>query len=569
MGDPLASSSLDRAPSGAFDRVPGGRSSVAALLALLVALPCLIFEPASTDLAAQTFRAELWEREGWVLWSEAWYSGFLVPGYSLLYPPLGALFGPQLVGAASAVLAATCFASICTRTLPGRGADIAALWFALGISAMLYTGRLTFMLGLAFGVAAVLAAVTALEVADRSRGRGRAIALAAAFLLAAASSFAAPLAGLFTGIAAAALVLSRKPAEGLAVGVGAGIALLAMIVAFPTGGEQPFGWTSLWAVAAFIAIGLALPVWRERPELRVLWLGLVVYAAIVVVAFVVATPIGNNAPRLGALLAGPLAALILFDRRPVLLLLLAAPLLWWQLGAPVRDFAKGSGDPSTERAFYQPLLAELDRISEQQQGLPFRVEVPISENRFEAAYVADRYPLARGWMRQLEYEDIEALHSGEELSASGYRRWLERHGVSYVALNDARRDYLSEPEAELLGEGDLPYLRELPIAGEHWRLWRVEQPAGSGAGAPLALGGAVVEELGPDRFTVRAPGPGEYELRIDYSPYFEVRSRSACLRDGGRESTILEVGENAPGPLTVEVEATLSGDGLLGRERVC
>ncbi|MEO7197233.1 MAG: hypothetical protein ABIZ50_02040, partial [Solirubrobacterales bacterium] len=71
-----------------------------------MALPYLIFDPASTDLAAQTFRADLWSEHGWVLWNEAWYSGHLVPGYSLIYPPLGALLGPRLVGVVAAIVAA-------------------------------------------------------------------------------------------------------------------------------------------------------------------------------------------------------------------------------------------------------------------------------------------------------------------------------------------------------------------------------------------------------------------------------------------------------------------------------
>ena len=39
------------------------------------------------------------------------------------------------------------------------------------------------------------------------------------------------------------------------------------------------------------------------------------------------------------------------------------PLLYWQLVAPVRDVRKAAGDDSTEAAFYEPLLAELDRLA--------------------------------------------------------------------------------------------------------------------------------------------------------------------------------------------------------------
>ena len=45
---------------------------------------------------------------------------------------------------------------------------------------------------------------------------------------------------------------------------------------------------------------------------------------------------------------------------------------------------KAAGDPATERAFYEPLLAELDLLA----GRRSRIQIPPTENRWEAAYVA-------------------------------------------------------------------------------------------------------------------------------------------------------------------------------------
>ena len=98
--------------------------AVAIGLAALLAAAYLLWQPQTLDLSAQTFRAELWERDGWVVWSPAWYSGFTVPGYSLLYPPLGAWFGPALIGAVSAVVATALFASIALRAY-GSGPGLA------------------------------------------------------------------------------------------------------------------------------------------------------------------------------------------------------------------------------------------------------------------------------------------------------------------------------------------------------------------------------------------------------------------------------------------------------------
>jgi glycyl-tRNA synthetase beta chain len=62
------------------------------------------------------------------------------------------------------------------------------------------------------------------------------------------------------------------------------------------------------------------------------------------------------------MLLGPVAALALYDRRPKLLALVALPLLCWQIAAPVGDFVRGQGDPSTEAAYYEPLIDQLETL---------------------------------------------------------------------------------------------------------------------------------------------------------------------------------------------------------------
>jgi hypothetical protein len=282
--------------------------------------------------------------------------------------------------------------------------------------------------------------------------------------------------------------------------------------------------------------------------------------------FAVATPIGSNAPRLGALVAGPIAALALLDRRPRLLALLAIPLLYWQLAAPVGDLLRGTGEPETEASFYAPLIEQLDARAE---GRPVRVEVPSTRERWEAVYVAERFPLARGWMRQLETDDTDEF-TEQDLTAEDYERWLRDRGVSFVALPNATLDYLSEEAGWLLSYGSTPFLREV-WRDDDWTLWEVLPPGGGRfvPGRALADGGASVTELGPDGFTVQTPGPGEYTLRMRWTSYFDVTAGHACVEDAGGESTRLVVPGDAAGPQTVRVDARLSLDGLVGRERSC
>ena len=53
----------------------------------------LVLEPPSGDLAAATYRGELFARAGFTLWNDGWYGGQYLPGYSMLAPALGALLG--------------------------------------------------------------------------------------------------------------------------------------------------------------------------------------------------------------------------------------------------------------------------------------------------------------------------------------------------------------------------------------------------------------------------------------------------------------------------------------------
>ncbi len=543
----------EAAPRGLPSRGAGGVVGACGLIAALIAIPYVVFEPPSTDLAAQTFRADLWSDHGWVLWNAAWYSGHLVPGYSLIYPPLGALLGPQLVGALSAVAMSVAFATLVRREVPGKGADLASIWFAFGAGALLYTGRITFLLGFAFAIGALL-------LVHRPP-------LAA--IGAAVSALASPVAGLFIALTGAALILSGRWREGLPLAIGASVATLAVIVAFPVGGVQPFGLSSFW----WVAVACAIAVVVIPPELRALRIGIALDTVLLVGVYLVDTPIGSNAPRLGAMLLGPIAALALYEKRPKLLAVVALPLLYWMLAAPVGDFIRGQDDPSTQASFYAPLIDELDqRVGDE----PVRIEVPATQERWEAVYLAERFPLARGWLRQLESGDISDFRDGP-LTPEIYRHWLVDHGVSYVALPNATLDYIAELEGELLEEDELPFLREV-WSNDDWRLWEVLPSVRGGgadpAGDPLASKGARVTELGPDGFTVEVPGAGDYLLKMSYTPYFQVTKGDACIRRADAGLTRLKVSPaegrtQASQPQEIRVDARLSFDGLLGVDSSC
>src|SRR5919106_370600 len=114
--------------------------------AVLLAAVYLIWSPPSADLAAQTFRTELFEAHGFEVWSNAWYGGIHLPGYSLLFPALASVLGIRLVGAIAAVASAWLFAAL-VRPRYGDRAGLAVWLLGLGAATNLFAGRLTFALG--------------------------------------------------------------------------------------------------------------------------------------------------------------------------------------------------------------------------------------------------------------------------------------------------------------------------------------------------------------------------------------------------------------------------------------
>jgi hypothetical protein len=70
-------------------------------VAAMLALAWLAFGPPTPDLAAQVYRAGLFEREGWTIFDLSWSGDDRMPAYSLLFPPLGALLGVRVGSAGS------------------------------------------------------------------------------------------------------------------------------------------------------------------------------------------------------------------------------------------------------------------------------------------------------------------------------------------------------------------------------------------------------------------------------------------------------------------------------------
>jgi hypothetical protein len=487
-------------------------------LAAVVAAIYLLVGPPSADLAAQEYRADL----GLVLWDNGWYGGHHMPGYSVLFPALAGVLGARLVGALSAVAAAWLFERL-VRDL--EGGRVAALWFAVATATSLITGRLTFALGVAVGLAAVLAA---------ARGR-RGWACALAVL----SSAASPVAGAFVALASAAWWLERRSWWPVALAACALGPAIALAVAFPEGGSFPFVASSFWpALALSLAVGLAIP-----REARIVRIGIALYATAMVASFALATPMGGNVVRLGALFAGPVLAALAWRANRRALLLLALPLVYWQWVAPVDDWARSAGDASVHERYYSGLLDFLAT----RDGGPFRLEIPFTDNHWESRWVAPHVPLARGWERQVDRRRNPLFYDGRPITAGRYRRWLDDNAVRFVALADAPIDYSAAREAQLLRDG-APYLHEV-WHDAHWRVFEV-------AGArPLARGAAHATGVQAERVELSADRAGLVDLRVRFTPYWRIASGTGCVLEGPGGWTRLRI--DRPGPVALDTAFAL------------
>ncbi len=263
------------------------------LVAAIVACVYLIWRSPSADLSAQFFRADQFAAHGFLIWNNYWYSGHYLLGYSVLAPPLMRLLGPPLSGALAVVAAAAGFTALAQHAY-GRRATLASLWFAVAAASELFTGRITFALGVAVGLATLLAL-------QRRH-------LLVAGVLAAMTGLTSPVASLFLIVAAVAVGMVDRSRRAIAAAVG-GSALAATLMlsyAFPTGGSEPFPLSSFLKVVLFGLVMLWLL--QGRAELRI---GVGLYILLATLAYAIPTALGDNVTRLGTLFAGPVLSLSL------------------------------------------------------------------------------------------------------------------------------------------------------------------------------------------------------------------------------------------------------------------
>ena len=476
------------------------------------------------DLAAQDAWAEFARVHPGSAYNLAWYGGMHPVSYSALSPYVMATLGVRT----TMILAGTVSAGLLALLITRSGA-VARPWWPAVFGALAFTGnavsgRVTFGLGLMFGLAAV-------AVVHVWPGRWRTPARVhrwprAVFgaVLAGLATAASPVAGLFVGIVAAALWIDRRRGAAYALGIPPVVVVALSSWLFPFSGQQPMPFVSTILPLAFaLGIFVLAPTWW-----RTVRIGSLLYAAGVLLVWLVPSQIGTNMTRLGLIFGGVLILAVavrtpatplphrwpsaLHTHRGRFALLLAVGVITssiWQVSTAARDVI----DTRPSAAWtvdVDPLVHQL-QVRRAERA---RVEVVPAASHREASALAPYVNLARGWNRQADAERNPIFYTDGMLTSRSYRAWLHRWAVHYVVLSTGEPDQAGVAEAALVA-GGTRYLREV-WSDENWRLFEVRSPT------PLAEPPAVVTEFDAAEVVIQIPRAGAFMVRIPASPWLSL-----------------------------------------------
>ncbi|MFV0135284.1 hypothetical protein ACLGIH_19035 [Streptomyces sp. HMX87] len=507
-----------------------------------------VFATGGGDLAAQVAWAEFARLYPGYAYNLFWYGGLHVVNYSVMSPYLMAALGVVPVTLLSGLASSWLAGELVQRTGVRR-----PLWPALMVMFSLWcqvvSGRSTFMLGMAFAMGAVLAAV-----GGRSRRHITAAAVATAL-----ATMGSPVAGLFVLVVGAACLLTREWGRAAALLAPPVAVVATTTLLFPFEGEQPMPFGRIWPPVLLCAVVvLAAPsAWR------VLRYSAAVYALGVVLCYLIPSPIGTNVERLTEL-AAPAALLAIAvhrgsgreddggDARPA-----ALPLRWftprrrklwcgvalalsltWLSGKTIADIVTNTKVPEWAVKI-DGVVEELERLD----AWKTRVEVVPARDHREAAILAPHINMARGWNRQADVERGRLFydgHGGTEVpegtfSPGAYRAWLSEWAVGFVVLANGEPDGPARLEHALV-TSEPDYLDKV-WEDANWKVYRVKNAT------PLVDKPASVVSADGANLVVRMPRPGTVTVRVAYSPW--LWADNSCLTQHGEFTrlTVREAGD--------------------------
>ncbi|WP_432080955.1 MFS transporter [Streptomyces sp. WAC 04229] len=525
--------------------------SVTVLAGLLHVVWFFTFANSGGDLAAQDAWSEFVGRHPDSAYNLAWYGGMHPVSYSVVSPYLMSLLGVRTTMMIAGTLSAGLLTMILIRSRVVRNplwASLAGLFGLLGNAA---SGRVTFGLGMMFGLGAVAVVFC---WPHRWRYERWAKGLCAA-PLAALSTMASPVSGLFVGLVAVALFLQKRRPGAWALGVAPAVVVALSAWLFPFSGTQPmsFGSAALPVLYAGLVYAFVPRTWTT------VRITSAVYGLAVLLVWVISSQIGSNITRLAMLFAGvALVAALPFtvpkSRKWYALVVSLVGFVVW-IGFKSADDVIHTTPAASWARELAPLINELNEVGAEKG----RVEAVPARSHREASALAPYVNLARGWTRQADMER-NPLFYDDTLNSANYHEWLKRWAVHYVVLPKGEPDGDGgKRERELLQRG-LPYLKQV-WGDANWQLFQVTDPT------PLAEPDAVVQRAEQDEWVIDVQRPGRILIRMPYSPWLSLVDAEGKKLEPPQETEASKNGpegtpktyDNVNGCLT-ETEETTEGD---------
>jgi hypothetical protein len=329
------------------------------------------------------------------------------------------------------------------------------------------------------------------------------------------------------------------------------LARLFMGWAFSEPGDYLNETSQLMLYLGFALAGLALAGVNAAHPRRPFIILFLTYSAICVLSFVTpGSPLGNNIGRFFFVFGLPLLLLLRHTRlqRPfpygdlaVIPIVLFGVL---QVSAPYAHFTRTAEWPQTTASFFAPALA----AAREYYDPDYRIHVVALSRHGEASYFPMAgYPITRGWYRQ-----ADAIHNGlfyTHYDAQTYVAWLRHMGVQYVFAADAPLDPWSQREMRILRTS--PEFQVAEVTGA-WTIYRLRDAEPLLVG--LDGGGGSVEQVGHRYVDFVVTGPGDYELKFSWSPYWVLEGGGGTLARGAGGFIRLHL--DAAGPHTVRFEVS-------------
>jgi len=496
-------------------------AALAGLVALVIAAAILRFGPPPGDAPAHLYRTLLVQRGDFV-WDNLWFEGvYPLADYSVLYYLPAAVVGNLALVLVSAALSAWLFARILLERW-GEQAKWPARIAGVLCAAPAFTGLFAYSLGLVTMLGAI-----------RSLQRGR---VGAYGVLATLTLGFSPLAFLFLLLLLAASFCAhpRLNSRNLVIGtIAVGLAGIEayLLKLFPSPGVYPFNHYDFASLLALCLGGALLA--RRAPGGRVIVAFFLLWAAAAILAFSTVSPIGDNVTRLRSLVL-PLMLLtgILTRFRPRWLAVLAiSGALGYNLVPYFMLIPYRLDTRPQHRAFWQPALTFLDR----NEAPNYRVEVVETAGNWESYWFPrDGFPLVRGWYRQLDLARNPVLFKSSSTGAA-YVAWLRSVGVRYVVVPHTTLDPRVGTSELRLVEHAGPQLRPV-LASPTLTVYEVRNAT------PILTGPspARLTTLGASTIAGSVATAGSYRLRVQPTPYLQVRAGDVCVKPApGGESTLV------------------------------